>query len=322
MSRYLVDTKKVFFSLLSLFLIGGCLPLKSRPDPDITGIYHIPKVPVDRAFIGYVWDKNSGPIKGKMYQPVQVVKKQSLATSHKKFAIKALLSFNGKSTTIPLKDEIAAKINNNGIQTLKATSLAKIPFETGLNFVTEALRVDGFKMNADQSSLDQADSGLVIGYKIQTIDENSHKKQTSRPIAIFLDEDLSLSDSIWSKAQLIKINYGDEEPLSNVIMACAKAQSKKDEITAAWVVEISYGEIFAIKSFKVGFPAYPNFVDCHSYSIFITARVDHITGRIIRKAIHIKLDRATIDHYMNTALWDAGIIVEEDSFAVRTAPSD
>ncbi|MBF0357095.1 MAG: hypothetical protein HQL70_00735 [Magnetococcales bacterium] len=322
MTNLLFATKKIFLTLLSLFLIGGCLPFKNRPEPDITGIYHIPKLPVDRAFIGYVWDKNSLPVKGDMYQPVQIVKETSFATAHNKFAHKSLLSFNGKPTTATFADEIAAKLKSDGIQTIKAKSLAKIPFEPGLDFVTEALGVDGLKMDADQSMVVNGGAGLVVGYKVQTIDENSYKKNTLRPVDLFLDQELSLSGSLWSKAQLIKINYGDEKPLSNVVMACAKAQSRKDEITAAWVVEIRYGEGFTIKSFKVGFPAYPNFADCQSYSIFITARVDHITGKIIRKAIHIKLDRATIDHYMNTAQWDARVVIEEDSFAVRTVTSD
>jgi hypothetical protein len=356
----LFDSKKIVFGMVSLFLISGCVSTQTGPAMDthakemgkITGnVYHIPKMPIDRAFLGYVWTKKHGPVKGDNYYPVRVSKEKSFSSIHQDFSHKALLSLGAKSAILPVgggtgvEGEIVDKIKTSGTQILKPASLAEVPFELGLNFITEALRVEGFKLTANRSnraeieaaattplggggakagvgnrsSQGTAGEGLVIGYKIQAIDEKTYEKNTSGPKNLHLNRNIVLDASgVRVKAQFEKISFGEGKPLPNVMWACAKARGKKREMAAAWIVDVRYKKGRKTNSLKIGFPAHPQIPDCQDFTGFLGARIDPRTEKIVRKTLYINLNEATIDHFMNTDKWDAEIELEEETFDVTT----
>ncbi|MBC8458215.1 MAG: hypothetical protein H8D67_09495 [Deltaproteobacteria bacterium] len=314
---------------------------------------HIPKRPVDRHYIGCAWSKQFGPIEDPQADKILIKKERSLNSIQEDFAFNAGIGLGGQSITGPLGEAgieagSADRAKLEGVEIISPIYLAEIPFEPNVPYVTEALRLKNFRLRADKSSKAGIDvsagtiigsgsataqigsrgrtgtegEGLVVAYKLHTIDVNTYVKKESDIKSIPLNEAIEFPEAkIIVRARLHIIEPGARRSLPrNILWACEYAEAKSRDIVAAWVVDIKSLDPRR-KSLSVGFPGYPEFDGCQDFSGVIYSAIDPLTDKIHRQKINISLIDAKLSQSLKPIEWDAKMSLVEESFNIKLVPS-
>ncbi len=314
--------------------------------------YHIPKRPVDRHYIGAPWSKQFGPIENANAPEIRVKKERSLNSIQQDFAFSAGIGLGGQLMAGP-QGEIGAeggsvdKAKLEGVEIISPVSLADIPFEPKVPYVTEALRLNNFSLKSDKANkaginvsanvgvatasataevgsrgkTGTAGEGLVVAYKLHMIDKKSYEKSESEMKRLPLDSAMEFPEAkIIIKAKLITIEPGAKKSLPrNILWACDYAEAKSRDIIAAWVVNIKSLDPKR-KSLSIGFPGYPAFDDCQNFSGVIYSAIDPVTDKIIREKINISIIDAKLSDTLKPVEWDARIALVDESFNIQLVP--
>jgi hypothetical protein len=317
--------------------------------------YFTIKKPVDKAFIGCAWSKQFGPIEDPAADEIDVRKERSLSGIQQDYAYNLGVGLGGQ-TAIGPQAEIGAsggsvdKAKLSGLEIISPVSYADITFEPKLSYVTEALRLANFKISDEKSNKagfnvgagtvigsgtataevgTQArrgteGDGLVVAYKLHTIDMKSYTKQESGSQSIELGKTVDFSKAnLFAKANFQLIDPGAGKSLPrNVVWSCSKANAKSRDMVAAWVFELKSTDPKR-KKIAIAFPAWPNIDECQNYSGVIYSRIDPLTDKIIRQKISISLIDAEVTDDMKPKKWEARISLIDESFNIKLVkPAD
>lgn len=363
------STSKTFLplSLSILFfatiLPGGCAApeIKSTEahkkglEPLTEDGYFAPPKPVDRHYIGYAWSRQFGPVEDTTAPDVRVKKERSLNNVLQEEAYNRGISLGGESTLgqsamIGVQSGGESRSRLSGLEIISAVSLADIPFEPDVPYVTEALRLANFrireekgtkagvgvaltgaqgagKLSAETGGQGRAASegdGLVVGYKLHMIDMGTYKKRDSGGVPLALEKSVDLPGSdLIVKATLHVIEPGAGKSLPrNLLWACSRADAASKNMVAAWLVDIKSTDPRR-KSLTVAFPAHPMIDDCRHYGGTIQARIDPATDRIVRQNIRLTLVDAELTDSLRPKAFDARVSLLEESFNIRLVkPAD
>ena len=202
--------------------------------------YFVPPKPVDRSYIGYAWSRQFGPVEDATAPDIRVKKERSLNNVLQEQAYKRGISLGGESTlgqsaTIGAQSGGEAQSKLSGLEILSAVSLAEIPFEPNVPYVTEALRLANFRIRQERGAKAEVGvalkgspgagtfsaetgglgksategEGLVIGYKLHKIDMGTYQKRDSGSIPLALEKAVDLTGSdLIVKARLEVIEPG------------------------------------------------------------------------------------------------------------------
>ncbi len=345
-----------------MILICGCVsagkPLETHRK-GMEGItedeYFAPKKPVDRHYIGYAWSRQFGPVEDAGAPDIRVKKERSLSKVQQEQAYNLGFALGGQSTRgqageIGLQGGGAKQARFEGVEIISAVSLADIPFEPNVSYVTEALRLANFRIRdeksvgggigvatASQTGAGAASvgggatagsgtegEGLVVGYKLQTIDMKTYTRQESGSIPLELEKSVDLPGFdmiVGARLHVIEPGAGRSLP-RNLLWACPRADAMSRDIVAAWFVDIRPTDP-GRKSLTVAFPAYRKVEDCQSYDGVIYSKVDAATDRIIRRKIRLTIVDADITDSMKPRAWDARVSLTAESFKIRLVrPAD
>lgn len=313
--------------------------------------YMITKRPVDRHYIGAEWSKQFGPVPDPTQQEIRVKKERSFSGIQQDFALKAGLAVGAQPIAAPVAGEASlqgGKIEKGrmeGLEIISPVNIADIPFEPGHLYITEALRLANFRIRNEskagggvgvsagsaagsavaaveleaQSRKGTEGEGLVVAYKLQTIDTDSYKKQDGgmQPLGLDKTVDISAAGSIV-KARLQSIEPGSGRSLPrNVLWACARADAQSRDMLAAWLVDVKPLDPKR-KPLTIAFPAFPAVEQCQNYAGVIFSRIDPMTDRIIRQKVGITLIDADVTDTLQPKNFDARVNVVEESFKIRT----
>jgi hypothetical protein len=251
---------------------------------------------------------------------------------------------SGQSATIGAQSGGEAQSRLSGLEIISAVSLADIPFEPNVPYVTEALRLANFrirqeerrkagvgvalkgspgagKLSAETEGVGRSASegdGLVVGYKLHMIDMGTYQKRDSGSISMTLDKSVDLTGSDLSlKARLEVIEPGAGKSLPrNLLWACPRADAVSRNMVAAWLVDIRSTDPRR-KSLTVAFPAFPRTDDCQYYDGTILARIDPATDRIVRQKIRLTLLDAELSDALMPKTFTARVSLLEESFNIR-----
>ncbi|MGZ8474491.1 MAG: hypothetical protein ACXWWY_13470, partial [Candidatus Deferrimicrobiaceae bacterium] len=308
-----------------------------------------PPKPVDRNYIGYAWSRQFGPVEDATAPDIRVKKERSLNNVLQEQAYKRGISLGGESTsgnsaTIGLQSGVEAQSRLSGLEIISAVSLADIPFEPNVPYITEALRLANFRIRQEKGekagvgvgskgsfgagifsaetggvgrSASEGD-GLVIGYKLHMIDMATYQKRDSGSIPLVLEKTVDLTGSdLIVKARLEVIEPGGGKSLPrNLLWACPRADAVSRNMIAAWLVDIRSTDPRR-KSLTVAFPAHPRVDDCQHYGGTIVARIDPATDRIVRQKIQLTLLDAELNDALKPKTFTARISLLEESFNIR-----
>ncbi len=352
-------TKKLKMALLVLCAFGmaGCVggtALQSHTDTvgEMTeDEYMITKRPVDRHYIGAAWSKQFGPVVDPTQPEVRIKKERSFSGIQQDFAMKAGLAVGAQPVAAPIAGEASIqggkveKGKMEGLEIISPVNLADIPFEPDFNYITEALRLANFRIGKEasigagvgvsagsvagtgtaavevgaQSRKATEGEGLVVAYKLQTIDKDSYKKKDGGMLPLTLNKSLDISSAgsiVKARLQTIEPGAGKSLP-RNVLWACAKADAQSRDMLAAWLIDIKPLDPKR-KSLTIAFPAFPKIEECQNYSGVIFSRIDPLTDRIIRQKVGIAVIDADVTETMQPKLFDARVSVIEESFKIKT----
>ena len=317
--------------------------------------YFAPKKPVDRHYIGYAWSRQFGPVEDTGAPDIRVKKERSLSSVQQELAYNLGIALGGQSTMgqageIGLQSGGAKKAKFEGVEIITAVSLADIPFEPNVSYVTEALRLANFRIK-DETSIGGGigvstgsptgvgsasigggattgsgteGEGLVVGYKLHRIDMKTYARQESGSIPLELEKSLDLPRfDLILKARLHVIEPGAGKSLPrNLLWSCARAEAMSRDMVAAWLVDVRPMDPRR-KSLTVAFPAYQRVEDCQSYDGVIYSKVDAATDRIIRQKIRLTIVDAELTDSMKPRVWDARVSLVDESFNIRLVrPAD
>jgi len=344
----------LFFA--TILLIGCAAPEIKSTESHRKGLepltedgYFAPKKPVDRHYIGYAWSRQFGPVVDATAPDIRVKKERSLNNVLQEQAYNRGISLGGESTlgqsaSIGVQSGGEARSKLSGLEIISAVSLADIPFEPNVPYITEALRLANFrikeekgtkagvgvaltgapgagKLSAETGGQGRAASegdGLVVGYKLHMIDMGTYQKRDSGGIPLALEKSVDPPGSdLILKARLHVIEPGSGKSLPrNLLWACPRADAMSRDMVAAWLVEIRSTDPRR-KSLTVAFPAYPRIDDCQHYDGTIQARIDPATDRIVRQRIRLTLVDAELTDAMRPKTFDARVSLLEESFNIR-----
>lgn len=227
-----------------MFFLAGCTakPAMKGHQAKIGAVmgkeYHIPKRPVDRHFIGHAWSKQFGPIDNPLADEILVKKERSLDSIKQNFAINAGIGLGGQTIAGPVGEVgveggSAKRTKLEGVEIISPISLADIPFEPKVPYVTEALRLKNFKLKTDKSGkaginvsagtlagtgsasanigtgsqTGTAGTGLVVAYKLHMIHPKSYKAVESGSRPLPLNKAIEFPESkLVVKAKLKKLS--------------------------------------------------------------------------------------------------------------------
>jgi hypothetical protein len=352
----LTPLRNLTVAIAALFF-GGCVSVggsameshKKGMDSISGSEYVAPKKPVDRHYIGSAWSRQFGPIEDPASADIRVKKERSLNAVQQDFAYSRGVSLGGQSILgktgdIGVRGGSVEKARLEGVEIISPVSIADIPFEPKVAYVTEALRLANFRIQDEKSqaaglgvgsatpvvaATGKADAGaqsrtategegLVVAYKLQTIDLASYNGQESGPIPLELEKTADFPTAgIFVKARLQVIDPGSGKSMSrNVLWSCARAEARSRDMIAAWLVEIRPADPQR-KSLTIAFPAYPNVEECQNFSGVIYSRIDPVADRIVRQKIRVTLIDAELTDSMKPARWDARISLVDESFNIR-----
>lgn len=320
--------------ITSVVLIFSCAPATIS---DVrTGIgqeYHVLKLPVMQHNIGSEWSKKFGATGKGMLTEDKIKVEKSLkrldrGTANQVAAGISALSETGVSGGVGVGGDVLKQINLHGLQIVKPVAIGYIPFKPGITYVTEALRLEGFAIDNDKRiklqigasghgdsnnpvsagfEAGKADNsgyggeGLVIGYILQMVDSSSYTKQKYGPTVLALNGGrVSVgAANVLAGASYEKTVAGSGKSLpKNLFWACKKAASKKDAISAAWVITLNItGD--EKKTLKIAFPAHPEIEDCNEFESVIVTGINSVTDQIERTVARIIVDRSYVNEMLD-----------------------
>lgn len=344
--------------LISLFILSACVSTSgTATETHQKGMssvteneYVVPKKPIDRHYIGSAWSKQFGPVEDPLTEEIRVKKERSLNTVQQDFAFKAGLAIGGQSIVGPMGEAgiqggSIEKAKLEGVEIISPVSLADIPFEPGIPYITEALRLKGFRIKEEaqnQASIGVSASaarvgsgtavaevgtqarrategeGLVVAYKLHTINMGTYTKKDSGILPLPLDKNVDLTNaSMVVKARLQHIEPGAGKSLPrNVIWSCPVANAKSKDAVAAWVVDLRSLDPKR-KSLSIAFPAHPRIDECQTFSSVIFSRIDPTTDKIIRQKVTINVLEDELNERLQPKKWDARISLVDESFNIK-----
>ena len=353
----LTTTVMVLALVIFITYISGCVStsgtaMKSHQESMgsvMENEYVIPKKPIDRHYIGCAWSKQFGPIEDPSVADIRIRKEKSFSNMQQDFAVKTGLGLGGQIIAGPkaeagISGSSEKKAKLGGVEIIKPFSLADIPFEPKIPYITEALRLANFKLKEEKASkasisatagtaigsgtaLAEAGSevkrgtegeGLVVAYKLHTIDPGKYEKNDSGSLPLELNKMLEFPESqLFVKAQLNCIEAGGKRSLPrNTIWSCARADAKSRNMIAAWFVKLKSTDPKK-KSMTIAFPAFPKIEDCYSYSGTIYSRIDPLTDKIHRQKLNITIIDADVSDTLQPTNFDARISVIDESFKIK-----
>ena len=351
------------FTLVGLLLFlfaAGCVGTvaetqKKGMAPIADEEYVVPKKPVDRHAIGWAWSKQFGPVEDPNADEIQIKKEKSFNNVQREFAYNVGLGLGAKSIEgvgaeggIQRGKVDAARLE--GVEIISPVSLADIPFEPNIPYITEALRLANFRL-LDEKSFQAGvggsanvpvgsvaalaefgtrgrngleGQGLVVAYKLHRIDLKTYTKSESGNQRLELDRSLDFPKAnVIVKARLQTIEPGAKKSLPrNLLWSCPRAEATSRDMVAAWIVEIRPTDPKR-KSLAIAFPAFPKVEDCQNYQGTIFSRIDPLTDKIVRERINITILDAEVSDVMKPKNWDGRVSLVNESFNVRVVkPSE
>jgi len=307
--------------------------------------YFIPKKPVDRHFIGCPWSKQFGPVEDPTASDIRIKVERSFDTMRQNFAYNVGLSLGGRGTKganveAGVEGGKAKKSYLEDVQIISPISLADIPFELNLPYITEALRLGNFKLKSEtavkagvsavvssvkggvkgamEGGAGTSGEGLVVAYKLHMIDPKTYAKQDSGSTALELDKTTDFPQAnLFVRSQLRVIGPGSNQPLPrNLLWACDQADAKSKDMVAAWIIELRSKDPKR-KSLQIAFPAFPKIEDCQNFSGVIYSRIDPLTDKIIRQKINIAILQEELSDSLKPLKWEAQVSLVEESFNIK-----
>jgi len=347
------DSHSVKILTLAIFImmatLVGCATTtketyKKGMEPLTEKEYFLPKKPVDRHYIGFAWSKQFGPVEDPGASDIRIKVEKSFNSMQQQFAWNLGLSFGGiskKGATVDAGIEggkgRASQLED--VRIISPVSLADIPFELNIPYVTEALRLENFVLKSEagvkagvqaQVSTFQAGAkgesksdsgltgeGLVVAYKLHVIDPRTYAKQDSGSVELQLNQTLDFpKGNLFLKSQLRVIAPGANQPLPrNLLWACDQANAKSKDMVAAWIIELRSKDPKR-KSLQIAFPAYPKIEDCQSFSEVIYSRIDPLTDKIIRQKINITILEDELSDSLKPLRFKASVSLIDESFNI------
>ncbi len=226
------------------------------------------------------------------------------------------------------------------VQIISPVSLADIPFEMNIPYVTEALRLGNFRLKSESTlkagvtsdvgsmkagvkgAVEGASAitgeGLVVAYKLHMIDPKSYSRRDTDHFPLELDKVIDFPPvSLSAAAQLRVIEAGANKPLPrNLLWACDQAEAKSRDMVAAWIIELKSRDPKR-KSLQIAFPAFPKIEDCQNFSGVIYSRIDPLTDKIVRERVNISIVQEELSDSLRPIKWEANLSVIDESFNVR-----
>jgi hypothetical protein len=344
------DTKMLMLAMVIIIPLVGCAttPMETHKkgmESLTEKEYFIPQKPVDRHFIGCAWSKQFGPVEDPTASDIRIKVERSFDTMQQNFAYHVGLSLGGRSTkgaTVEAGVEggKAKKSYLEDVQIISPVSLADVPFELNIPYITEALRLGNFKLKSEtagragvsaavssvkggvkgamESDAGTSGEGLVVAYKLHMIDPKTYTKEDSGSITLELDKTIDFrKGNLFVRSYLRVIELGSNQPLPrNLLWACDQADAKSKDIVAAWIIELR-PEDPKRKSLQIAFPAFPKIEDCQNYSGVIYSRIDPLTDKIIRQKINISIIQEEISDSLKPLKWKARMSLVDESFNIK-----
>jgi hypothetical protein len=370
-SNGIITRAKVLLTLAVPLFLSGCA--SSAIETHQKGLeaitekeYFIPKKPVDRHFIGCAWSKQFGPVEDPAASNIRVKVEKSFDGMQQAFAYNVGISLGAQSNTnaqLSTGGDQGAGVNISGttggftgtggveggrarkseledVQIIAPVSIADIPFEPNLPYITEALRLGNFSVKSEgglkagvaitsgtssgalggqtASQAGTKGSGLVVAYKLHMIDPKTYTKQESGSVPLALNRAVDLpAANMFATPQLRVIDVGANKPLPrNLLWACDEADAKSRDIVATWIVELRSKDPKR-RSLQIAFPAFPKMDACQSYSGVIFSKIDPLTDKIVRQKINVILLQEEVSDSLQPVRWEARIAVVDESFNIK-----
>lgn len=350
--------------------------------------YFIPKKPVDRHYIGCAWSKQFGPVEDPAASDIRVKVEKSFDAMQQAFAYNAGIALGGKSDSkfkVSWKGDVssegssvdvsttsdasnagtsatddyykaeagisggkARKSELENVQIISPVSIADIPFEPAIPYITEALRLGNFSLKS-QSSVSAGitakggpspllkggitgeaisdggtkGQGLVVAYKLHMINPKSYARKESGAISLELNKTMEMpTANLYVMPQLRVIEPGANKPLPrNLLWACDEADARSKDIVATWIIELRSKDPRR-KSLQIAFPAFPKMDACQSYSGVIFSRIDPLTDKIIRQKINITLIQEEVSDALQPLKWETKMSIVDESFNIQLVKQD
>jgi hypothetical protein len=352
-----IHTVQTLIIVCASFFLGGCVSVGgSAMESHKKGMgslteneYVTPKKPVDRHYIGSAWSRQFGPIEDTASADIRVKKERSLNAVQQDYAYSRGISLGGQSILgnageIGVRGGSVEKTRLEGVEIISPVSIADIPFEPKVPYVTEALRLANFRIQDEKSqraglglgattpvaaATGKADTGsqsrtategegLVVAYKLHTIDLATYIGQESGPVPLELEKVTDFPKAgVFVKARLQVIDPGAGRSLPrNILWSCARADARSRDMVAAWLVDIRPADPQR-KPLTIAFPAHPRMEECQNFSGVIYSRIDPLTDKIVRQKIRLTLIDAEVTDSMKPAKWDARVSLVDESFNIR-----
>jgi len=318
--------------------------------------YFVPVKPVDRHYIGSPWSRQFGPVEDPATADIRIKTERSLDKVQQDMAYSRGIALGAEQITgagaaVEAGGGTLKKSDLGGVEIISPVSLADIPFEADVPYVTEAIRLANFRLKGERSAKVAValkpgmgksiggtplgggiasgggggdaramteGEGLVVAYRLHRIDPATHNQRKFGPQPIPLEKTVDFPEAgLYVKARLQKIEPGAGRSLPwSLLWACPRAAAKSRDIVAAWLVEIRPSDPRK-KSLTIGFPAYPVIEECGTYSGLFSSRIDPVTDRIVRQRVDIVLLDAEVDDTFRPSRWAARISVIDESFKIR-----
>ena len=345
--------------MLAMFLIVTCLmgcavtPMETHKkgmESLTEKEYFIPKKPVDRHFIGCAWSKQFGPVEDPAASDIRIKAERSFNTMQQNFAYNVGLSLGGRSTKEAVVEAgveggKAKKSELEDVQIISPVSLADVPFELNIPYITEALRLGNFKLKsetagkagvsaavssikgglkgASEGGAGTSGEGLVVAYKLHMIDPKTYAKEDSGTINLELDKTTDFPQAnLFVRSHLRVIEPGSNQPLPrNLLWTCDQADAKSKDMVAAWIIELRSKDPKR-KSLQIAFPAFPKIEDCQNFSGVIYSRIDPLTDKIIRQKININILQEKLSDSLKPLEWEAQMSLVDESFNIKLIKED
>ena len=306
--------------------------------------YFVPKKPVDRHYIGSAWSKQFGPVEDPSAGDIRIKVEKSFNTMQQNFAYNVGVALGGQSikgATVEAGAEAGKSRQSQleNVQIISPVSLADVPFELNIPYITEALRLGNFALKSEmvgkagisakvssaqagakgamEGAAGVTGDGLVVAYKLHVIDSKTYNKQDSGSIPLELDKTMDFPKAnLFVKSQLRVIEPGSSQPLPrNLLWSCDRANAKSKDIVAAWIIELRSTDPKR-KSLQIAFPAFPKMEDCQSFSEVIYSRIDPLTDKIIRQKINITILEEELSDSLKPRKWEARMSLVDESFNI------
>lgn len=318
--------------------------------------YFVATKPIDRHFIGCAWSKQFGPVEDPSVGDIRTKKERSFSGMQQDFAFNVGLALGARPIAAPVQGEVGIqggsveKAKLEGVEIIMPVSLADIPFEPDTPYITEALRLANFKIKDEKSNKASIGvtatsqvgtgtavaemgsqgrrgtegDGLVVAYKLHTIEKGKYEKKESGNQKLELDKSMDLAGgSLIVKARLQFIEPGAGKSLPrNVLWACPRADAMSRDMVAAWVVDLKSTDPKR-KSLSIAFPALPKVDDCSNYSGVVYSRIDPKTDKIHRQKFNVTVIDADVTDSMKPKTWDTRVSIVDEAFNIKLVkPND